>query len=196
MPNWCSSNLTLTAKPEDLDKIENALNSALSKRVLPDEPQYFDNTWLGNLLAYTGMSREEVEKTDISCRGTIDDVSRYEDSIVLYISSAWSPQFGALKVFLDYLDVHPEIIYIAEEFGSDIYVTNDPDYVDTFYLSTDKDNWYDLTEQDFRETLVEQYGEHEEFHNLPIDKLIEWALYEFEDVCIHKCEYADFDEWL
>lgn len=200
MPNWCFTNLKIESDNKSvIEKIGKAMEDALSKRYLPDEPYYLDN-WLGNLLCYTGMTVEEVNESEIRCRGSVDYLETAGDEIVMDLSTAWSPQLGAVKKFLEHLEVPEDsvhLFYTAEEPGCDIFCTNDPDIEGTYTLDDcDSDTLYELSESEFRDAMAEKFGEHDEIRNLPIDDLISWAYDEFDTFSAHRFDYEDIDVWM
>ena len=200
MPNWCFTNLKIESDDKSvIDKIGKAMEDALSKRYLPDEPSYFDN-WLGNLLCYTGMSVKEVGDSEIRCRGSVDYLDTEGDEIVMDLSTAWCPQLGAVKKLIEYLGISEdeyELIYTAEEPGVDLFCTNDPVIEGTYTLDDfESDTLYELSESEFRDAMTEKFGEHDEIRNLPAEKLISWAYNEFDSFSAHRFDHEDIDVWM
>lgn len=198
MPNWCSCNLNITSTPEDIGKIEEALQKATSKNYLGDEPFSFKEEWLGNLLCYTGKDPDEVSSGEVCCRGSIEYWEKVSDTqITMDLDTAWSPQFGAFPLFFDYLGVHPEVTYSAEEFGNLLFVTNDP-HVDGTYILEDysgerENTLYDLSEQSLLQTLQYDYGMGMK-DGESVEDFIRRAEVE-QDISINQFEYEDFETW-
>lgn len=70
MPNWASTNYIATGDPDELREFARTLNTM--PNLLAGEPFSFGRYWMGNLLAAFGMTREQIDKSHISCRGTFD----------------------------------------------------------------------------------------------------------------------------
>lgn len=195
MPNWCNVNAYIKSTPEEIEKIAAALKETMSIDL--SEGNKDSRRWLGNLLCYTGMSEDDVDKSGICCRGWVEDITRtHTDLIQMQFESAWSPQFGAFPPFFEYLGVHPEVTYTAEEVGMELYVTNDPAVVDTYILYDRAmcETYYDLTESDLHEMLIDEYDMDErEGESMP--DLISRAEDE-RDISVYQYEYEDFDTWV
>lgn len=197
MPNWCNCNVSITSTPEEVERIAEALQDATSKNYLGDEPFTFKEEWLGNLLCYTGKTADEVSNGDICCRGSITYWEKISDTqISMCLETAWSPQFGAFPPFFNYLGVHPEVIYTAEEYGNLLFVTNDPVVADTYILYDRAmcETYYDLTESDLHKMLIDEYDMDErEGESMP--DLISRAEDE-RDISVYQYEYEDLDAWV
>ena len=146
------------------------------------------------------MSVDEITYGDISCRGSIEDWDIPEpDRLTMWLNTAWTPQLGALVKFLEFIGVNDDITFTAEEFGCELYCSNNPDDVNTYYMyceSTKDIDHYNIRADEIADYLKEAYGDHPEIDTLPIDDLIDWALNEFDDLYIIKCEESDLTEWI
>lgn len=158
--------------------------------------------WCNSRVTISAKSPEDADRIwhalshDLDMRLSITDRSREGNDVIYDVESAWRPQFKGLCFLLNTLEIKPKrILYTAEELGSGLYVSNDPAYVNTYYLSTDNDNWYDLSEAELRDTLADIYGEHCNFRDMPINDLMAWARSEFDDLNIYRCDYEPFETW-
>lgn len=131
MPNWCSSYVRIKASGKSLDVLESEIEKATDGRYPETD---FGNEWLGNLLLHIGMSRDDVIYGDINCRGYIVDWIKNADEITMDIESAWSPHVKCIKEFCDYFVKDADVFYTAFEPGSEIFLSNDPDYIGTVYI--------------------------------------------------------------
>ena len=199
MPNWCMTTMTIhpasETKPFSKEMLEK-LETAIDTNYLGDDPWTFHESWLGNLLCATGMTPEEVTNGGIRCRGRVAYCETSEEEIYLQVETAWCPQLGAVKKFLDHFGAEAEIIYSAEEPGTEVYYTNDPDEEGSFIFDDfNVGSFYDLSESDLREMLTEKCGKHDEIDNLPVKELIAWALNNYDDLSIHQFENLPIEEW-
>ena len=200
MPNWCWSQVHISADAGKLNKLEEAMKKALSKEDTSD----FGNEWLGNLLIYTGMDSDEVASGSIRCRGSVTDFGRDENGeLMMNLETAWNPQFGAIKRFIEFVlgeDAEYDFRYTAEEEGCELFCSNDDEVVDTYYIDAwDADEaleylvaYYSyLPEEDLHKGLVEYLGHDGDFEKL----LVEAEVKADTDGCgcnFHKYEYVDW----
>ena len=70
MPNWACANYVASGDSVELEELVRTLNTM--PNLLPDTPNGFGRYWLGNLFGAFGMTLEQIERSDISCRGTFD----------------------------------------------------------------------------------------------------------------------------
>ena len=135
MPNWCWSQVHISTDEEKLNKIYEEMKKALSSNPLAAS---FGNKWLGNLLVYTGMDKDEVLYGNIRCRGSIADYGIDDNGeLMMNLDTAWNPQFGAIKKFIEYVlgeDAEYDFQYTAEESGCELYCSNEDEVVDTYYI--------------------------------------------------------------
>ena len=141
MPNWCWSQVHISTDEEKLNKLYEEMKKALSSNPLGAD---FGNEWLGNLLVYTGMDKDEVLHGHINCRGSITDYDIDENGeLMMTLETAWSPQFGAIKAFIEYVldDENDEdakydydFRYTAEESGCELYCSNEDGTVGAYYI--------------------------------------------------------------
>lgn len=135
MPNWCWSQVHISTDEEKLNKLYEEMKKALSSNPLGAD---FGNEWLGNLLVYTGMDKDEVIYGHIGCRGSITDFGIDDNGeLMMNLETAWNPQFGAIKKFIEYVlgeDAEYDFRYTSEESGCELYCSNDDEVVDTYYI--------------------------------------------------------------
>lgn len=107
--------------------------------------------WLGNTCKEFGIEPETTE-----CRGSITDVHLNGDEVDVYTDTAWTPMIDMWRLIIakNFLDESGEpliqISYKAEEFGCDIYVTNDMGTFDwsRYHVEIQSDE-YDFWESDY-----------------------------------------------
>ena len=118
---------------------------------------------IGDLLGVVDIRNGSVYKrgTDqyISSRSSVEQLN-YDGANELGISvgDAWNPQLGVYMLLKEKFAPDCEFTYIAEEPGCDVYVTNDPEYVNKWIVEVFDDNselesqWY-VSEDEAREFL-------------------------------------------
>ena len=139
MANWCYNEIYFVGGTEEQRK-----NLFKKIKDLNEHSPFKDASqgWIGNLSVACGISVEEVnnENSKYRTRAFILDVDMDGDYIRLNVESAWSPIDEYLKDLFDAGLPSLEgmrYVYSAEEFGNDIWVTNDVDgefFESSYYL--------------------------------------------------------------
>ena len=206
MPNWCYSRVWIKTDEQSARKLYDALNEALDI-----EPQ--ENTWLGKLLIFTGVSvedAEDAEKCGVQCRGSIENYElecnkgSLSGEVRIEMCSAWKPQFGALKRFVDYVldDAFYLVEYNAEEDGCGAYFAND-DSADKWQICYSGEHsglqalealYNFCCDEDVREGLAAVVGEYGKLEDL-IEKASALAEEDGGFLEMHKYQYADWTDF-
>jgi len=180
MANWCVTHIAITH--EDREAIEKLYDNILSWTSHNAEENDFGQYWLGNIVlnadvgtVYTQFG--ERKDTDLACRGYITAMWLEKNRLIIYEDSAWEP---AVQLWLRVLDKYlPGAIltYDAEEPGTILYWTNNPDLVGRYRVNpydyedieseiaaTDKDivdilRWLLDTDEDDIDKLMRMYKE-------------------------------------
>ena len=155
MPNWCYTHITIRHEDESvIERLENLINKWTSKDYIKNG---FGNNWLGNIVGNSGVgivkcegepNKETEEVKYLFCRGEICDVYRNGNELIITEESAWSP---AVKMWLKVIDKYAsgsELIYSAEECGCDLYMTNDEDHLDHYYL-----DWWEQFPEEYAKQI-------------------------------------------
>ena len=176
MPNWCSTEISIRASKESLDKLEKEIEKATS--INPPRAD-FGEKWLGNLLLHIGVPEDEILHGKPRCRGALYYVNRLHDKeLYLETETAWSPNVKCIDMFAKHFDAAAEVTYSATENGCCLYWTNDPDQTDM----VDGD-WSDDIPEDMKELLQASCG-------APLESV----MLELKDYCGKECatlsEYA------
>lgn len=202
MANWCSTQITLNCKNEDDAKfvyknIENWISYTNVKN-------FWGGSWLGNVLVNSGLynSKDLNDPNFPRCRGEIVYLDTCKEQVIINTETAWCPMIQMWKEICDNLfpEKVSEIIYIAEEPGCELYLTNDPTQADRWVLDSSKDTLYDLSEKELREELLEflpkevrTWYDCDEIYALA--ELCEKMLTDEDDfLSIHKFEFAPIEE--
>ena len=183
MPNWCSTNYVIRGSKEDLSAFVKTLNT------MENNPNGFGRYWMGNLLVALGLKYEDLDRFEISHRGTfspnpnecacffgpdVDETQMFsvDDDGLLRLStiSAW----GKCDSLEEFLICHfPSLQfywYTTDEFGNFHYV-HDPEDLgnfDYYYLSSDYESSY-YTKDDF-ENFLNDFRELCPDLNIPRDR--------------------------
>ena len=142
MPNWCSNSVTIVGDLAEVEQL-NRIMEELENRQEPSISNGFGTTWLGCLVDALGASTDDIYcRGEWSCRTFENGELRFE------VESAWSP---STEVY-DLIELKFESIrclYIAEEPGMCIYVTNDASgnfYSERYKIDISLPNGYDDVE--------------------------------------------------
>ena len=115
------------------------------------------------------------------------------------IDSAWSPSVGIVRE-IAYKCGYEEIYYTSEEFGCDVCISNDPNYIGTYVLYLDSFFEYSLTLQEIEEKILEYCDTNNvcDVKNLLMCSTIEKLVAEVNkydiDVNFWKYEYEDIND--
>lgn len=124
MANWCSTKIRFYG-----DKSSDLLSKIKEYTSENFKENGFGNSWLGNVMEGFGYNVDSEETP--RCRGSITDIcDESEDGFTIYTETAWVPMTKMWhKIIEDYYsdnEGNPLIYFdwIAEEFGCDVYCTN------------------------------------------------------------------------
>lgn len=135
MPNWCYSSVNIRGPKDEIGKFDKQVKEACSSNPLKAD---FGDWWLGNLLLHLGYKDDDVVQGDIRCRGSIIDYDvSYEENygdILLSVESAWGPHLGPIALMRDKYAPNCVIVYVAEEPGTELYWSNNPDYYGCWHV--------------------------------------------------------------
>lgn len=183
MPNWCNVTYAVTGNPDSVKKLYRVVKD-LSKRKTPLVPNEFGLLWLGCVITKLGGNWK-----DIYCRGDIlnFEYDKKQKILFLYMDAAWSEP-KEFRVFLQSILSGLYIYYVAEEFGMEIYETNDREgkYFSSKYLveSDDELMYFDTFEklQEYLEPILEK-----KFHNyIEAETLVNQYNRDKEYLSLHK----------
>lgn len=147
MPNWCSTHITINY-PDDEQRLEGfrkRLEDWTSKNFCDNG---FGNSWLGNIVGFSGIgdpSKESVEYCP-RCRGYVSHIGDVVDGqLYIWTDTAWHPMLEMWQMLIDKYIPEAEIMFCAEEFGYELFCSNDPTQVGLYYLYIEVPNWEDET---------------------------------------------------
>lgn len=200
MPNWCSTDITITGGKKQVEFLHNKIEEWTSKNAVENG---FGKYWLGNILINSGViSAEQLDKVPHPrCRGSLgfSDLNTDTEPAELYIQTetAWSPMLQMWVEVLKKYNLDLEIIYTATECGCELYLTNDPCLSDKYVIDVFDDiegveSDYEATEQYVIELLRELLYTNEK----DIKRLMRqfYKAEVSEKMSIHPWEYAEIEE--
>ena len=196
MANTCFNQIKITGSQKDLTKIYDAI-----KKALEDNESSFSWLEASDFLELFGIKKKNIPS---DLREAITDIKEIQDG-VLKISSESSWNFKpdiwrALRTVFHDIDIY----YLAEEFGCEIFVTNDTTetmFPVKYALDFDFEgypepgvNYFNSEEEllDFcRKVFKKNYRSAEEVEK----KLDDWLRENSEDnfAVLHEIEYAEDD---
>lgn len=186
MPNWCSTEIYINHEDDEkLKELYNKIEYWTSKDWVENG---FGHNWLGNVVEGSGIGTYE----EYRCRGSIVYMDISSGQITISTETAWCPMLKMWQAVVDKYLPDAEIIYTADECGCEIYYTNDPYYVNKYYVDIfDDDIYYDWTKKSVVEWLQEVLDTKEP----NVDKLINMMYEADEDIgSVHKWKYVDISE--
>lgn len=192
MPNWCETNVYI--KHED----SNAIKYLCGKLEEWTNKNYMENgfghKWLGNVVLGAEVGTVDTDpKTDLWCRGRIEDISCNDNEISIYTDTAWSPILGLwIKVVEKYIP-GAELTYVACEPGCEVYFTDDPDLIGTYnidpYDNEEVDYCFDASEKEVAQMLQKLLKTDESNIDVLLEKFEESDY--SGDIGIHQWEYVN-----
>ena len=159
MANCCYTQIRFYGNETAVTDLFKRIFHATSEDTHPDK-SICDRSWLGNITEEFGI---DFEREGISVRGNITDISY--DSSTIYTDTAWTPKLQMWNAIIakHYSDDSGEpLIYfdwLAEEFGCDIYCTNNisefsgMNYCVDYEIGNDADMEYGFDESDILEII-------------------------------------------
>lgn len=195
MPNWCLTTITINHESEEkLKELSNMIDEWTSKSYKDND---FGLNWLGNIVGNSGVGTvDESPETDLKCRGLINYKEAIGNQLIIHTETAWVPM---LKMWLKILEKYlpdSELIYESEECGCELYETNNPELYNRYVIDAcDSDivesDW-NATEDEVREVIQKLCNTGE----TNIEKLMRiFNESDFQNVFIHKWDFANVDEW-
>lgn len=193
MPNWCSTYIEIKNENKDeLKKLHDLLDEWTSKNYMDNG---FGASWLGNIVLGSGIGTVDKDKeTDIECRGWLEYMQLYDNTLTLQTETAWCPKLNIWKLLCEKYLPNSEIIYSAEEPGMEIFCTNDSDLAGKYRLTAN--GWvHDLTKEEIVKTLQKEL----ETEETDFEKLLKLAEEETKDnddyYYVHEWEQVAIEEW-
>lgn len=160
MANNCSTQIRFYGNEEAIGDLLKRVKYAISEGVGEEIKGCREQYWLGNVTREFGI---DFEAEEISVRGSIDCVD--EDTNTIYTDTAWVPKLQMWNAIIakHYSDDSGEpLIYfdwLAEEFGCDIYCTNNisefsgMNYCVDYEIGNNADMEYGFDEDDILEII-------------------------------------------
>ena len=125
MPNWCDTVVAIYGNSENVLSMYDTIKTLCNNESRVENG--FGNSWEGNVLDAYGIDWHAIH-----CRGEITDYRiEYEDGdknkpyLLLCQMDAWSPNVDYLDKVIKKAGYDLDLMFIAEEPGSEIYITTD-----------------------------------------------------------------------
>lgn len=187
MPNWAISNVTIHST--DIKGLKHLNDIICAPENFVSIPEKWKNDWVGTILLCLGFN--EKESYNIASRDFILDCELSNEKLELTVESAWGLHYTALKTICETALTNFSIIYTCEELGNEVFVSNDPDVVGTYYVEEDSQVEY-YTKKEIEMTIPEWNKEYNKDWKSADDILNDEELP--EDFWIFQFEYASFEE--
>lgn len=195
MPNWCFTNLTINHhKKKELKKFYENLQKWTSTNYKEND---YGLKWLGNIVGNSGIGTINTRKDiALNCDGAIVTMD-FSDEIILSLETPWRPHLMMWKKLVDRDLPGAEIIFIAQEQGHRLFVTNECAYIGKYCVIS----WNDAVEANDIAKEVEVIEMLQDLFNTKerqIAKLLEQLdnSKEFIDIAVAKWKYDVLENWL
>ena len=190
MPNWCYTTYKCVGEPEDIRKLNDALEYIKDRKTTIIE-NGFGKWWLGNLVTKLGGNWE-----DYPCRGEIIDFEMSKDNTMLTLcqQTAWAEQPGVRKIIEEKFP-SIKVYWQEEEPGCEVYFTNSFKYFpDKYYLDSNEEPLYfdnildvarcvsEFTGQDVKPDIESIIQAIDDYNDAQDDPDVWCALHVFEEV--------------
>lgn len=194
MPNWCSTQFTISGDSKELNVLYQAFNDAQEKASIETS---FGKTWLGHLLSFLGMSEEQIINGPVRCRGDVSYLAMDGDTLMIDTETAWAPMVQPIVMMCEKYAPNADIKFVAMEPGCSIYESNDPDVAGKYLLEI----WGG--EEDMPENLVQACSDFQDREKLKeileealgypkgITSLIRDATAKWDNMFINLIEYVE-----
>lgn len=142
MPNWCSTQIFIKcASAKSAQKFKNTIDE------LRDKSTNEDKDYIGGLLESAGITHEGY----MHKRGFITYIENDDIFVTITSDDAWAPVLEPWVLLCDKYLFKYELQYYAVEPGMCLYMTNDPDYEDCYYVSTLEESYDCVPEKELQE---------------------------------------------
>lgn len=168
MASCCANYIMIKGEKTELSNLFDLLEEWTDNMVYPTS---FGKNWLGNIVIRSGIGTVyENKETDIYCRGHVCEITFEDDEIYIQTESLNRPAIQMWnELCKKYLSEY-NLIYSAEDYGNDIFLTNDDAYKDKYILRTASGEWIMDAEIDYvYDTIKTIYNVH-----IPNDELIKF----------------------
>lgn len=160
MPNWCFTHYIAEGPEDEIQKLEDLLNTLADMPHPGLQDNDFGPTWLGNILSALGWDMKDIIRG--RCRGTYENVNRSSiNSVSFMTETAWCEADDTRHAIEQHFP-GVKLYYISEEFGCGYWETNDiaGRYIDEeYYLATDDEYDYDSNYLTSLEDLIKKVSE-------------------------------------
>lgn len=178
MPNLCTTSITLT-NDDTLNNFYNLLKK-----------------WTDGCSELSNIVRK-ANLGDVKCRGDVSHYSLEKDGTALSIETetAWVPMLRMWQMLRDKFCPTAALYYHAAECGMDLFYTNDPNMIDTYYLDAEEIGFgfYDSITKEKAVEILQEILKADTSNNLEeLSEMIEDAGL---GCYIHKWRYASACEW-
>lgn len=157
MSNTCFTTYKVTGSKESVTKLHSTIKELDEKeKPLADNDWYNPNLWLGCLVKVLGG-----EPDNVNCRGYITSYKLDQDVLTITTETAWV-EMAETRHFLESCFPSMKIYFIEEEYGEEIFRTNDAEgqfFKDRYYLDSSDGSSYFETLSEAAEYVSEIVGQ-------------------------------------
>lgn len=196
MPNWCSTDITINC--DNNEKLADFYAKIEEWTSHDYKENGFGHNWLGNIVGNSRIGTvDENKETYLRCRGVLSYMDLMYESLVIHTETAWVPMLLMWRKLLDKYLPDAELIYSAEELGCEVLATNDPYYIEKYYIDAWGIENVESNDCATKEEVIKLLQELLDIKEESIDELLkQLSLSEFNDrLYINKWEFSEVDNW-
>lgn len=179
MANICTSTIRFYGEREDIVRLVTDIKDVCTNA----DGNILADVWIGELLRKMGQDNvDDIKQSEMDLRGSISSCSNFEwmlmeESAVqfeMYIDSKWVPPVDWMYAVAEHYNLG--MAFLAEEYGCEIYCTNDfdvfHDYTYSVYNHESGEQMYFATLDEAKEYIAD--------NNLTKEN---YSMYELEEWC-------------
>lgn len=205
----CITDLTICCSTaEDAQEIYNTLCRWRDTPVPGHEDEEIGDYWLGKYLIHSGLvDYKEIDTCGYDTHGTIERIAyeKWDYRVSITLMTEWVP---SLRMWTDicnkcWSDKVINILYVADEPGCFLHITNDPVYEEMYYVDISPDNENDIditggryTEDELKKDLMDFFIKKGiSVNNDDLNSLRNEIAYFGIDFFIRKYQYRDIEDF-
>ena len=139
MSHWCYTKIDININDSDKEKkkIKKLFNLLDNWMHNEDNNTNFKGTWLGDIIRLSKIGTVNTNlDTDLKCEGCLTEIELDESETTMFLvtETVNEPILKLWKKLINKYLPTAEIIYTAEEYNTELYLTNETYLIDKYYI--------------------------------------------------------------